>query len=485
MRSVARSSLSVVVALLGIAPAYGQSPKPKPAAPPSALDALHQRIDRQVEQVLPRVVTWRRDFHQHPELGNREIRTSKIVADHLRALGYEVRTGVAKTGVVGVLRGGKPGPVVALRSDMDALPVTEELDLPFKSTVKADYNGREVGVMHACGHDFHMSMLMGAAEILASMRADLPGTVKIIFQPAEEGAPSGEDGGADVMVREGVLDNPKVDAIFGLHVGVTPLEAGSISFRPGGIMAASDTFTILVRGRQTHGAMPWAGVDPIVVSSQIVLGLQTIISRQSNLTTAPAILTVGVIEGGNRFNIVPEQVRMAGTIRTFDPGMQKLIHELDQAHRGADRPERRRHRRGDDHDRKPRDVERSRADREDDAVPAARRRRDVQSQRPGHDGRGGFLLVSEERAWPVLLPWRGAEGFGSERVGGQPFATLRAGRIRPRDRRPRARIGGRGLSCRGVALRRAAIRPRPGPAPGRASRDRESGRARAARCLLR
>ncbi len=327
MRSVARSSLSVVVALLGIAPAYGQSPKPKPAAPPSALDALHQRIDRQVEQVLPRVVTWRRDFHQHPELGNREIRTSKIVADHLRALGYEVRTGVAKTGVVGVLRGGKPGPVVALRSDMDALPVTEELDLPFKSTVKADYNGREVGVMHACGHDFHMSMLMGAAEILASMRADLPGTVKIIFQPAEEGAPSGEDGGADVMVREGVLDNPKVDAIFGLHVGVTPLEAGSISFRPGGIMAASDTFTILVRGRQTHGAMPWAGVDPIVVSSQIVLGLQTIISRQSNLTTAPAILTVGVIEGGNRFNIVPEQVRMAGTIRTFDPGMQKLIHD--------------------------------------------------------------------------------------------------------------------------------------------------------------
>ncbi len=321
------SSILVMLALAGAGPAYGQPPKPKPASPPSALELLHQRIDRQIEQVLPRVVTWRRDFHQHPELGNREFRTSKIVADHLRALGFEVRTGVAKTGVVGVLRGGKPGPVVALRSDMDALPVTEELDLPFKSTVTAEYNGRQVGVMHACGHDFHMAMLMGAAEILASMRADLPGTVTIIFQPAEEGAPSGEEGGAQVMVKEGALENPKVDAIFGLHVGITPLESGSISFRPAGIMAASDSFTITVHGRQTHGAMPWAGVDPIVVSSQIVLGLQTIISRQSDLTRAPAIVTVGVIEGGNRFNIVPDQVRMAGTIRTFDPAMQKLIHE--------------------------------------------------------------------------------------------------------------------------------------------------------------
>jgi amidohydrolase len=237
-----------------------------------------------------------------------------------------VRTGIAKTGLVGVLRGGKPGPVVALRSDIDALPVTEDTGLPFASTTRAQFNGREVGVMHACGHDFHMSMLLGAAEVLAGMKADLTGSVVILFQPAEEGAPAGEDGGAEVMVREGALDNPKVDAIFGLHVGITPLEAGAISFRPRGLMAASDTYAITVRGRQTHGAMPWAGVDPIVVSSQIVLGLQTIISRQVDLTTAPAVVTVGTIEGGNRFNIVPDEVRMTGTIRTFDPEMQKQIH---------------------------------------------------------------------------------------------------------------------------------------------------------------
>jgi amidohydrolase len=254
------------------------------------------------------------------------VQTSKLLADRLRALGYEVRTGVAKTGVVAILRGGKPGPVVALRSDIDALPVTEETGLPFASTERAQFNGREVGVMHACGHDFHMAMLMGAAEVLAGLKADLPGTVKLIFQPAEEGAPAGEEGGADLMVKEGVLENPKVDAIFGLHVGITPLEAGSISFRPRGIMAASDTLSITVRGRQTHGAMPWAGVDPVVVAAQIVLGLQTIISRQADLTTAPAVITVGTIEGGNRSNIVPDEVRMTGTIRTFDSDMQKKIH---------------------------------------------------------------------------------------------------------------------------------------------------------------
>lgn len=294
---------------------------------PSALDALHQRLDRDADTVLPKVVALRRLLHQHPELGNREVQTSRLLADRLRALRFEVRTGIAKTGVIGVLRGGKPGPVVALRSDIDALPVTEDTGLPFASTDRAQFNGREVGVMHACGHDFHMSMLMGAAEILAGMRADLPGTVKIIFQPAEEGAPAGEEGGASVMVKEGALENPRVDAIFGLHVGITPLEAGSISFRPKGIMAASDTFSIIVRGRSTHGALPWNGVDPIVVSAQIVMGLQTIISRQSDLTTAPAILTVGTIEGGNRFNIVPDEVRLTGTIRTFDAEMQKRIHE--------------------------------------------------------------------------------------------------------------------------------------------------------------
>jgi amidohydrolase len=254
------------------------------------------------------------------------VRTSAFLAEQLRAMGYEVRTGIAKTGVVGLLRGGRPGPVVALRSDIDALPVTEDTGLPFASTARGEYNGREVGVMHACGHDFHMSMLLGAAQVLAGMKADLPGTVTIIFQPAEEGAPAGEEGGAELMVKEGALENPKVDAIFGLHVGITPLEAGSISFRPGGEMAAGDTVTITVKGRQTHGALPSAGIDPIVVAAQIVLGLQTIVSRQVNLATAPAVITIGMIEGGNRSNIIPDQVKMTGTIRTFDPAMRTDIH---------------------------------------------------------------------------------------------------------------------------------------------------------------
>jgi amidohydrolase len=325
MRLIVAASLVVLVT----APALAQTSAPPPPTPmtAAALDALHQRIDRTAAAVQPKVVTWRRDLHANPELGNREFRTSTMMADHLRSLGYEVRTGVAATGVVGVLRGGKPGPVVALRADMDALPVTEETGLPFASTARGEYNGREVGVMHACGHDFHMSMLMGAAEVLAGMKADLPGTVKIVFQPAEEGAPNSEPGGGERMVAEGVLDNPKVEAMFGLHVGITPLEAGSITFRPRGLMAAGDTYSITVRGRQTHGAMPWAGVDPVVVASQIVLGLQTIVSRQVDLTTAPAVLTVGTIEGGTRHNIVPDQVRMRGTIRTFDPPMRAQILE--------------------------------------------------------------------------------------------------------------------------------------------------------------
>jgi len=313
---------------LGV-PASAQPPGSAPGRAPTgatALDAMRARIDKAAEAVLPKVVTWRRDLHAHPELGNREVRTSAFLAEQLRAMGYDVRTGVAKTGVVGLLRGGKPGPVVALRSDIDALPVTEDTGLSFASTARAEFNGREVGVMHACGHDFHMSMLLGAAEVLAGMKADLPGTVKIIFQPAEEGAPAGEEGGADLMVKEGVLDNPKVEAIFGLHVGITPLEAGSISFRPGGEMAAGDTISITVKGRQTHGALPSAGIDPIVVSAQIVLGLQTIVSRQVNLATAPAVITIGMIEGGNRSNIIPDQVKMTGTIRTFDPAMRTDIH---------------------------------------------------------------------------------------------------------------------------------------------------------------
>jgi amidohydrolase len=286
--------------------------------------SLVQEIDRLTSQVLPRVVEWRRDFHQHPELSNREFRTSKIVAEHLRRLGMDVRTGVAKTGVVGVLKGAKPGPVVALRADMDGLPVTEEVDLPFRSTARDTYNGQQVGVMHACGHDNHISILMGVAVVLAGMRDRLPGTVKFIFQPSEEGAPDGEEGGAHVMIREGALENPRPGAIFGLHVW--PKTVGQISTRPMGFMAASDTFKIRVRGRQTHGALPWAGVDPVVVSSQIVLALQTIVSRQVDLTVAPAIVTVGRLTSGVRANIVPDSAELEGTIRTFDPKMQEEIH---------------------------------------------------------------------------------------------------------------------------------------------------------------
>jgi amidohydrolase len=285
---------------------------------------LATQVDRLTQELTPQVVTWRRDFHQHPELGNRETRTAKVIADTLQKLGYEVKTGVAHTGVVAVLNGAKPGPVVALRSDMDALPVTEQGDLPFKSTAKATWNGQDVGVMHACGHDNHMAILLGAATIFARMKDQLPGTIKLIFQPAEEGPPAGEQGGAELMVKEGVLESPKVDAIFGLHV--FPNSAGTIEYRPGPLMASGDGFTIKITGRQTHGAVPWGGVDPIVIGAQIVMSLQTIVSRTVNITEAPAVLTIGAFNGGNRFNIVPETVELLGTLRTFDEAVRKDIH---------------------------------------------------------------------------------------------------------------------------------------------------------------
>ncbi|HEU4628416.1 MAG TPA: amidohydrolase [Gemmatimonadaceae bacterium] len=299
-------------------------------AAPAALAAqpsgpLAARADAAVAAVMPRVIAWRRDIHQHPELSNRETRTAALVAEQLKALGLEVRTGVAHTGVVGVLRGGKPGPVVALRADMDALPVTEEVDVPFRSTVRSTYNGQEVGVMHACGHDAHTAMLLGAATVLAGMKADLPGTVVFLFQPAEEGVPAGETGGAGQMVKEGALDQPKVDAIFGLHV-FSGIPTGALRYKPAGIMASSDNLKIVVRGRQTHGALPWRGVDPIVTAAQIVTGLQTITARQTDVTLAPAIVTIGLIRGGTRFNIIPDSVVMEGTIRAFDEEMQKDIH---------------------------------------------------------------------------------------------------------------------------------------------------------------
>ncbi len=289
------------------------------------LDALRAEIDTRVEAITGQVVEWRRDLHANPELGNREFRTAGVIADHLRSLGMEVQTEVAHTGVVGLLRGGLPGPVVALRADMDALPVTELVDLPFASKVRTEYNGQEVGVMHACGHDNHMAVLMGVAEVLADMKERLPGTVKFIFQPAEEGAPAGEEGGASLMVREGVLENPRPDAIFGLHV--MPVRTGMIGYRPAGAMASSQTLNIIVRGAQTHGAMPWGGVDPVVVSAQIVLALQTVISRQSDITQAPAVITIASIHGGLRSNIIPDSVVMLGTVRTLDSDMQTRIEE--------------------------------------------------------------------------------------------------------------------------------------------------------------
>ncbi|MEO5695368.1 MAG: amidohydrolase [Usitatibacter sp.] len=278
-------------------------------------------------KVESRVVAWRRDFHQNPELGNREVRTARIVADHLRALGFDsVQEQVAHTGVVGVLKGGLPGRVVALRADMDALPVTEETDVPFKSTVKTDWNNMHCGVMHACGHDSHTAMLMGVAEVLAGMRDRIPGTVKFLFQPAEETPPIGENGGARMMVAEGCLRNPDVDAVFGLHV-TSIFPTGMIGYRSGPLMASADDFRIFVRGTQTHAAMPWRGVDPIVVSSQIVLGLQTIVSRRMNVTREPSVVTVGVFHGGVRHNIIPDEVKLEGTIRTFDEEQRSEIHE--------------------------------------------------------------------------------------------------------------------------------------------------------------
>jgi len=282
-------------------------------------------VDQRASALQSKVLAWRRDIHEHPELSNREVRTAKLVADHLKSLGMEVQTGVARTGVVGVLKGGKPGPVVALRADMDALPVTEEVDVPFKSRAKAEYLGKEVGVMHACGHDAHVAILMGVADALASVKKDLPGTVKFIFQPAEEGPPPGEDGGASLMVKEGVLDNPKPAAIFGLHV-ISGIPAGMITYRPGPLMASADWLYITVKGRQTHGAWPWKGIDPVITSAQILMGLQNIVARQLDVSKEPAVVTVATIHGGQRKNIIPDEVEMSGTIRTFDEDMRAEVH---------------------------------------------------------------------------------------------------------------------------------------------------------------
>lgn len=303
------------------------------AAPSVAAGTPDTDLDARVAAVEKNVVAWRRDIHQHPELGNREVRTSALVAAHLRKLKFdEVRTGVAHTGVIGVLRGSRPGPVIALRADMDALPVTERTGLPFASTVKAKRGDETVGVMHACGHDAHTAMLMGVAEILSGMRDRIAGTILFVFQPAEEGAPPGEEGGAALILKEGALSGAYTpEAIFGQHVW--PGEAGTISYRARGTMASADRLTIKVTGKQAHGAQPWHGIDPVVTSAQIITALQMIPARQINVTTAPAVITIGRIQGGTASNIVPETVEMEGTIRTFDAAMRTDI--IDRVRRTA------------------------------------------------------------------------------------------------------------------------------------------------------
>lgn len=283
-------------------------------------------IRSMAEGLEPKMIGWRRDIHEHPELSNREFRTSKLVAEHLQSLGLEVRTGIAHTGVAALLEGGRPGPIVALRADMDALPVTERTGLPFASQATAEYEGEETGVMHACGHDAHTAILMAAAELLTAMKDDLPGSVLFIFQPAEEGAPEGEEGGAELMLKEGLFDWQRPDAVFGLHVFST-ITAGHIGYRAGPAMAASDRFKIVVRGRQTHGSRPWGGIDPMIPAAQIVLGLQNIASRQVDIARVPAVISVGSIHGGIRNNIIPDDVALVGTIRTFDEAIRADIHE--------------------------------------------------------------------------------------------------------------------------------------------------------------
>ncbi len=306
-----------VLLMIGISPSL---------FPQAETNKLKATVVTAIDKIESKCVTWRRHIHQNPELGNREFQTAKMVAEHLRKLGIEVKEGIAKTGVVGLLKGGKPGPCIALRADMDALPIIERVNIPFASKQRSNYNGEEVGVMHACGHDSHVAMLMGVAEVLAGIRNEIKGSVKFIFQPSEEGPPAGEEGGAPLMVKEGVMENPKVDVIFGLHIE-SNIEVGSIEYKPGAFMASSDWFHIVVKGKGSHGSQPWLGVDPIAISAQIIDGLQRIVSRQSELTKAPVVITVGKINGGVRSNIIPEECTMDGTIRTLDNNMQREVHE--------------------------------------------------------------------------------------------------------------------------------------------------------------
>ncbi len=325
-RHLVSAFLLTVLAGLQVAPVSAVAPAAAPAEAQAGAAALLAEIDTRIAASQPQLIEWRRHLHQHPELSNREVETAKYIADKLRSFGLEPQTGIARHGVVAVLRGGLPGPMVALRADMDGLPVREETDVPFASKATGEYEGNAVGVMHACGHDTHMAMLLTAAKVLSEVKDRLPGSVKFIFQPAEEGAPRGESpAGAQAMVEAGVMKNPDVDAVFGLHVFAN-IPTGQLTYRSGPFMAASDQFEIIIRGRQTHGATPWRGIDPIVVGSQIVVGLQTIVSRGVDITALPAIVTVGQFQAGVRNNIIPDSARLVGTIRTFDDGVQDDIH---------------------------------------------------------------------------------------------------------------------------------------------------------------
>lgn len=296
------------------------------AAAQNDIAKLKEKVAAEADRIEQKCIAWRRDIHEHPELGNREIRTARLIADHLKKLGMEVQEGVAKTGVVGILKGGKPGPCIALRSDIDALPIIEKPNVSFASKQKTTYNGQEVGVMHACGHDAHVAILMSVAEILSGIKSEIKGTIKFIFQPAEEGPPEGEEGGAELMVKEGVMENPKVDAVFGLHIQ-PDVEAGKIEYKSGAFMASSDWFHLVVTGKGAHGSTPWLGVDPIQISAQIIEGFQTIVSRQIAITKAPVVITVGKINGGTRNNIIPEDCVLDGTIRTLNNEMKKEVQQ--------------------------------------------------------------------------------------------------------------------------------------------------------------
>lgn len=308
-----KSFFAAVFCLMLTCSAFAQSPIPSD-------------VQASVAAIQQKLIEWRRDFHQHPELGNREFRTAQIVADHLRALGMEVQTEVAHTGVVGILKGGKPGPVIGLRADMDGLPVTERNDLPFRSQEVSEYNGQEVGVMHACGHDTHVAILMAAAEVLANHKDQVPGTIKFFFQPAEEGPPKGEEGGAELMVKEGVMRNPDVDRVYGLHIN-SQTDVNTITYRPGGTMASADDFRLVVKGRQAHGAYPWSSIDPVVTSAHIITAAQTIVSRNINVTENAAVITFGSIQGGVRSNIIPEEVVMMGTMRALSHEDRRTLHD--------------------------------------------------------------------------------------------------------------------------------------------------------------